>query len=504
MYSIVNSLVAWYLSRRWSEIDNFVLYSHDIQRKLLFQMLADSANTVFGRQYDFHKMKNTQDYKSAVPIHTYEDLKPYIERNMHGEQQILWHSDIEWFAKSSGTSSDKSKFIPVSKESLNEIHYKGGQDLLTFYFRNNPESKLFTGKSLIMGGSYSSLPRGDKIRVGDVSAVMMQNMSMLGNLFRAPDLEIALMNEWEEKIEKIVHTTINENITQIAGVPSWTLVLLKRILTITGKSNILDIWPNLELYTHGGVNFMPYQSQFDNILGRNKIKYYQVYNASEGFFSIQDRNNSDDMLLMLDYGIYYEFMPIEELAKGSPRTLSLYEIELNKNYAPIITTNSGLYRYIIGDTIRFTSTSPYRIQVTGRTKAYINTFGEELIVDNTDKALTQACKQTNAVLHEYTVAPIYFTDKDNGAHEWIIEFEKEPKNLIQFTEILDTQLQAINSDYEAKRYKNIALRLPIIHNAPKGTFYTWMKSRGKVGGQNKVPRLSNERTYINDILKLIL
>jgi len=496
--------VAWYLSRRWSEIDNFVLYSHDIQRKLLFQMLADSANTVFGRQYDFHKMKNTQDYKSAVPIHTYEDLKPYIERNMHGEQQILWHSDIEWFAKSSGTSSDKSKFIPVSKESLNEIHYKGGQDLLTFYFRNNPESKLFTGKSLIMGGSYSSLPRGDKIRVGDVSAVMMQNMSMLGNLFRAPDLEIALMNEWEEKIEKIVHTTINENITQIAGVPSWTLVLLKRILTITGKSNILDIWPNLELYTHGGVNFMPYQSQFDNILGRNKIKYYQVYNASEGFFSIQDRNNSDDMLLMLDYGIYYEFMPIEELAKGSPRTLSLYEIELNKNYAPIITTNSGLYRYIIGDTIRFTSTSPYRIQVTGRTKAYINTFGEELIVDNTDKALTQACKQTNAVLHEYTVAPIYFTDKDNGAHEWIIEFEKEPKNLIQFTEILDTQLQAINSDYEAKRYKNIALRLPIIHNAPKGTFYTWMKSRGKVGGQNKVPRLSNERTYINDILKLIL
>ncbi|MBN8784739.1 MAG: hypothetical protein ABS85_05755 [Sphingobacteriales bacterium SCN 48-20] len=473
----------------------------DAQREVLQDLVTSAQYTEFGRKYKFSELFTVKAFKEAVPVHEYDDLKPYIERIMQGEQYILWNSPVNWFAKSSGTSSDKSKFIPLSEESLQDCHYKGAKDVLTMYYQFNPESVLLTGKGLVLGGSHNINPMNSEAQYGDLSAVLLQNSPFWAHWLRTPDLSIALMDEWESKIEKLAESTIKENVTSISGVPTWTLVLFRRILEITGKSCIADVWPALELYMHGGVSFTPYREQFAKLIGKN-INYLEMYNASEGFFAAQERPGDDGMLLFTDHGIFMEFMPVSEYGKKHPQTLSLNDVEVGKNYALIISTNGGLWRYILGDTIQFVSTKPYRVRVSGRLKHYINAFGEEVIVDNTDKAIAEACRATGAVVNDYTAAPVYFSDGANGAHEWLIEFEKNPENLEAFVTELDKALQSINSDYEAKRHKSIALRMPVVHALEKGTFANWLRHRGKLGGQHKVPRLSNERKYLEEILAL--
>lgn len=473
----------------------------DAQREVLQDLVTSAQYTEFGRKYKFSELFTVKAFKEAVPVHEYDDLKPYIERIMRGEQYILWNSPVNWFAKSSGTSSDKSKFIPLSEESLQDCHYKGAKDVLTMYYQFNPESALLTGKGLVLGGSHNINPMNSEAQYGDLSAVLLQNSPFWAHWLRTPDLSIALMDEWESKIEKLAESTIKENVTSISGVPTWTLVLFRRILEITGKSNIADVWPALELYMHGGVSFTPYREQFAKLIGKD-INYLEMYNASEGFFAAQERPGDDGMLLFTDHGIFMEFMPVSEYGKKHPLTLSLNDVEVGKNYALVISTNGGLWRYILGDTIQFVSAKPYRVRVSGRLKHYINAFGEEVIVDNTDKAIAEACRATGAVVNDYTAAPVYFSEGSNGAHEWLIEFEKNPENLEAFVRELDKALQSINSDYEAKRHKSIALRMPVVHALEKGTFANWLRHRGKLGGQHKVPRLSNERKYLEEILAL--
>lgn len=472
----------------------------DAQREVLQDLVTSAQYTEFGRKYDFSRLFNVHSFKQAVPVHEYEDIKPYIERIMNGEQNILWNTPIYWFAKSSGTTSDKSKFIPISDESLQDGHYKASKDVLSLYYEYTPESELLTGKGLVIGGSHNINPMNNEAQYGDLSAVLLQNSPFWGHWLRTPDLSIALMDEWENKIEKLAESTINENVTSISGVPTWTLVLLKRILEITGKNSIKDVWPAIELYMHGGVSFTPYKQQFQKLIGKN-INYLEMYNASEGFFAAQDIHSEEGMLLFTDHGIFMEFMPVSEYGKKHPFTIGLQDVEIGKNYALVISTNGGLWRYIVGDTIQFVSLFPFRIKVSGRLKHYINAFGEEVIVDNTDKAIAEASKKTGVVVNDYTAAPVYFSDSSNGAHEWLIEFEKEPENTEAFAAELDAVLKNINSDYEAKRHKNIALRMPVIHSLPKGTFTEWLKSKGKLGGQHKVPRLSNERKYVDEILQ---
>ena len=430
------------------------------------------------------------------------DLKPYIQRIMDGEQNLLWNTPINWFAKSSGTTSDKSKFIPVSDESLEENHYKAAKDVLALYYDFNPESDLLSGKGLVIGGSHTVHRLNEETHYGDLSAVLLQNSPFYGGWIRTPELSVALMDDWEAKIEKIAQQTIQENVTSISGVPTWTIVLFKRILELTGKDSISEVWPQLELYIHGGVSFIPYREQFDKLIGK-RIHYIETYNASEGFFAAQDKPDAEVMLLFPDYGIFMEFMPVEEYGNEAPRTIGLADVEIGKNYALVISTNGGLWRYLIGDTIHFTSIEPYRIKVSGRLKHYINAFGEELIIDNTDKAIAEACEKTGALVNDYTAAPIYFSEDGNGAHEWLVEFEREPDSLSNFTAALDQSLKKLNSDYEAKRHKDIALRSPLLHNIQKGIFADWLKLKGKLGGQHKVPRLSNHRQYVEEILAMI-
>ncbi|HMZ88016.1 MAG TPA: GH3 auxin-responsive promoter family protein [Chitinophagales bacterium] len=470
----------------------------------VFQTLIDGGrDTVWGKQYDYASLRSLNDLKNRFPVQDYDTLKPYIDRIMQGEQQVLWHSHIAWFAKSSGTTSDKSKFIPVSSMALEECHFRGGRDVIAMYLHNNPESKLFDGKSLLMGGSHQINKLNQHSKYGDVSAVMMQNLPWAAKYAMTPSLEIALMDEWESKIEAMAHYTKNDNVTSIAGVPTWTIVLIRRLFELCGTDNVKDIWPNLELYIHGGVSFKPYRSQFNTLIRKDNMHYVETYNASEGFFAFQDRLGADDMLLMPDYGLFYEFIPMEEFDKEDPKTLSWGEVELGKNYAVVVSSNAGLWRYKIGDTIRFTSLYPHRVQVSGRVKHFINAFGEEVIVDNSDKAIAEASAQTGAKVVEYTAAPIYISGNEKGGHEWIIEFSTPPENIEQFTAILDATLKSINSDYEAKRHKDLALKMPVVHIARKGAFYDWLKSKGKLGGQHKIPRLSNERTYVDEILKFL-
>jgi len=469
------------------------------QREVLQDLVTTAQYTQFGHQYKFEKLFNLREFKNTVPVHAYDDIKPFIERMMQGDENVLWPTPVKWFAKSSGTTSDKSKFIPVSDESMKDGHYKASKDVLTLYYNNFPASDLLTGKSLVIGGSHNVYPLNDEIQFGDLSAVLMQNAPFWTNWIRTPELSVLLMDEWESKIEKLAETTIKENVTSISGVPTWNLVLFRRILELTGKQTIGEVWPELELYLHGGVSFVPYRKQFEKIIGK-QINYLEMYNASEGFFAAQDQPDEEGMLLFADHGIFYEFMPIEEYGKKFPDTIGLNKVELGKNYAIIISTNAGLWRYMVGDTIQFTSLFPFRIKVSGRLKHFINAFGEELIVDNTDKAIAIACEQTGANVNDYTAAPIYFSHSNNGAHEWLIEFEKDPLSLNDFVYELDTALKNLNSDYEAKRYKNIALRLPFVHPVPKGTFHEWLRSKDKMGGQHKVPRLSNDRSYVEEIL----
>lgn len=487
---------------RYSVIEEWMQDPIAAQREILQHLVTRAQYTEIGRKYNFSSLFNIRSFKKAVPIHEYDDLKPYIERMMNGEENILWDEKVQWFAKSSGTTSDKSKFIPVTEDSLEECHYQGAKDVLSIYYIKNPESDLLTGKGLVIGGSHQINQIDEETHFGDLSAVLLQNTPFWGQWLRTPELSIALMDEWETKIEALAQSTIIENVTSISGVPTWTLVLIKRILEITGKSTLKEVWPNLELYIHGGVSFTPYKDQFKKLIGED-IHYIEIYNASEGFFAASPDSTKEDMLLFLQHGIFYEFMPVEDYGKPEPRTCGLHNVELNKNYALIITTNGGLWRYLIGDTIQFTSLNPFRIQITGRLKHYINAFGEEVIVDNSDNAIAIASKKTGAIVNDYTAAPVYFSDNSNAAHEWLIEFEKAPEDFDAFVKELDAALKTVNSDYEAKRHKDIALRLPVVHKLEKGCFNAWLKSKGKLGGQHKVPRLCNDRKYIDDILQFI-
>lgn len=483
--------------RQWS-IDQWKDDPVPAQFAVWQDLLAAGQYTEFGRKYNFSQIQSLDDYKKAVPIQGYDDIKGFIERMMQGEENVLWNTPVHWYAKSSGTTSDKSKFIPISEESLKDNHYKASKDVLSLYYVSNPDSDLLTGKGLVIGGSHQINQFNEEVQYGDLSAVILQNSPFWSNWIRTPDLSIALMDEWEAKIEKLAHSTIQENVTSMAGVPTWLIVLLKRILQITGKENIKQVWPSLELYMHGGVSFVPYRQHFEKLIGA-PINYMEMYNASEGFFAAQDDLEEEGMLLMCDHGIFFEFMPVSEFDKDEPETIQLDEVELGKNYAPVITTNGGLWRYLLGDTIQFTSLSPFRIKVSGRIKHFINAFGEEVIVDNSDQAISTACKKTGAAVSDYTAAPIYFSEHGNGAHEWLIEFDQEPESLQQFVTEMDAALKSINSDYEAKRHKDIALRMPEVRVLPKGTFAAWLGSKGKLGGQHKVPRLSNERTYVEEI-----
>ena len=497
----VNTIISWLLKKRKHQMELFIKYPIDVQNELLMRLIQFAKSTEFGEQHHFSLIRSYEDFAAQVPIQQYESIEPLIDRCRRGEQHLFWPTKIKWFAKSSGTTNAKSKFIPVSDEAIEYCHFKAGKDMLCLYINNNENAELFNGKGLRLGGS-STIYEDNNTYFGDLSAIMIENMPFWADFSSAPKQETALMSEWETKIEAIINETIHENITSLVGVPSWMLVLLNRILEKTGKNHMLEVWPNLEVYFHGGVNFNPYREQFKKIIPKEDFKYYETYNASEGFFALQDQNNSLDLLLMLDYGIFYEFIPMDTYCGEDSKAIPLSQVEKHTNYAVVITTNGGLWRYLIGDTVKFTSLDPYRIRITGRTKHYINVFGEELMIENAEEALKIACLQTNATIIDYTVGPIYMEGKSKGGHEWIIEFSQAPQKLEDFTVLLDDALKAINSDYEAKRYNNMTLAIPKVHQAKKGLFYTWLKQRGKIGGQHKVPRLSNTRDVVEELLAL--
>lgn len=484
------------------QIELFIKYPHEVQKEWFDKLIAAAKDTEWGRIYGYDSVKSYSDYVNKVPLQDYNSLKPFIDRTRRGDQNILWSGQIKWFAKSSGTTGDKSKFIPVTDESLQECHYNGGRDMVAIHCNNNPTTMLFTGKNLALAGSYQVDEfENYESYSGDLSAIVIQNLPVWAEFLRAPDLSIALINDWEPKLDKIVYATMNENITSIAGVPSWLLVLLTRILELKGKKYISEVWPNLEVFFHGGVNFMPYKEQFKKLFNSDSVHFLELYNASEGFFGIQDQAHSDELLLMLDYGIYYEFIPMT-CWNNEKKAVPLAEVKLNTNYAIVISTSAGLWRYVLGDTVKFTSLSPYRFKITGRTKHFINAFGEELIIENAESALQIACEKSKAVIREYTAAPSYMNGVSGGAHEWMIEFEHQPENIGYFGDVLDNALKSLNSDYEAKRYNNFILRPPLIHTAKHGLFYIWMKQNNKLGAQHKVPRLSNDRKLMEELLKL--
>ncbi|WP_299106948.1 GH3 auxin-responsive promoter family protein [uncultured Winogradskyella sp.] len=498
---IVNSIASWFLKKRFHQIELFIKYPNEVQNELLFSLLKVARDTEIGRKYNFDSIKSYREFNQRIPIVNYEEFQPLIERSRNGEQNIFWPTSIKWFAKSSGTTNAKSKFIPVSTESLEDCHYAASKDLLCMYLNNNEDAQLFTGKSLRLGGS-KELYKEKGTVFGDLSAILIDNMPFWAEFSSTPSNRVSLMSDWETKMQAIVEETIEENVTSLAGVPSWMLVLLNNVLDKTGKDNLFDIWPNLEVYFHGGVSFDPYVEQYKAILPSNKFRYYEIYNASEGFFAIQDQNNSSDLLLMLDYGIFYEFIPMDSYKTLQQRVIPLSDVELNTNYAVLITTNAGLWRYKIGDTIKFVSLSPHRIKVTGRTKHHINAFGEELIIENAEMAFKSVCKQTAAEIVDYTAAPIFMEGKEKGAHEWIIEFKTPPADMSNFEILFDEELKALNSDYEAKRLNNMTLNKPKIHSARTNLFYDWLKDNDKLGGQHKVPRLSNSRVYLEELLRL--
>ena len=498
---IINSIASWILKKRIHQIELFLKYPHEVQEELLFGLLKQAEQTVLGKKYDFSSIKNYKTFSERIPVSSYEELEPYIEQTRQGAQNVFWNTNIKYFAKSSGTTNAKSKFIPVSNEALENNHYKASKDLLALYLNNNEDSQLFVGKSLRLGGS-KQLYENNNTFFGDLSAILIDNMPIWAEFSSTPSNKVSLMSDWETKLPAIIKESIQENVTSLAGVPSWMMVLLNHALATTGKNNLLEIWPNAEVYFHGGVSFDPYKEQYKKLFPKETFKYYEIYNASEGFFALQDLNHSNELLLMLDYGIFYEFIPMDTFGKIEQKTIPLSEVELNKNYALIITTNSGLWRYMIGDTLRFTSINPYRIRVTGRTKHHINVFGEELMVENTDVAIAKTCEILNCEVIDYTVAPIFMTEKSKGAHEWIIEFKKQPVDLEKFSQTLDKMLQELNSDYEAKRYNNMTLNPLVINIAREHLFYDWLKANDKLGGQHKVPRLSNERTYLESLLAM--
>lgn len=498
---IVHSVTAWFLKKRLGQINRFIQEPHLIQQNILLELVGQASKTEYGQKYNFSSIKNYSDFSKQVPCVVYEDIEPFIERSRRGIPNILWHSPIKWFAKSSGTTNAKSKFIPVSQQALQNCHYKAGKDMLCLYLNNNENSALFTGKSLRLGGSKELYGQNGTF-FGDLSAILIENLPFWAEYNCTPNHHISLMSEWESKMKAIVNQSIKKNVTSLVGVPSWMLVLLNKVLEATQKEHLLQVWPNLEVYFHGGISFAPYQKQYKNLIPSQNFKYYETYNASEGFFALQDQNNSDQMLLMLDYGIFYEFIPMDTFGTENQTIIPLWEVQKDTSYALVITTNSGLWRYVIGDTVRFTNLSPYRIKITGRTKHFINVFGEELIVENAEKALENACKLTHCSIMEYTVAPVFMQGKEKGGHQWLIEFETYPNDIEEFTTVLDNTLKNLNSDYEAKRYNNMTLNPPSVLIAKKGLFHQWLKNKDKLGGQHKIPRMSNTRQYIDELIQL--
>jgi len=499
---LITSIVNWLNVKRVHQFDLTRKYPAETQRDTFNKLINKAEDTVWGKAYKYNTFRTIKDFQAAVPLQTYNDIKPFIDRLRDGEENVLWPGEIKWYAKSSGTTNDKSKFIPVSKESLEECHFRGGRDVLAIYCNNHPDTFLFQGKTLTLGGSHKIDNYNNQSYYGDLSAILIENLPFWTEFIRTPSHEVALLDRFEEKLRRIAEETLKINVTSIAGVPSWSLVMIKHLLEYTGKKNLLEIWPNLELFIHGGVSFIPYREQFSKLIPSDKMNYLETYNASEGFFAIQDDLHDKSMLLMLDYGIFYEFIPAEQVNSNNPDTYTLDEVETDKNYAVVISTNSGLWRYIIGDTVKFTSLYPHKIIISGRTRHFINVFGEEVIVDNADKALRIACDKTGVEIIDYTAAPIFMTDKTQGAHEWLIEFVHPPSDMDYFIVLLDHALMSINSDYEAKRYLNMTLTKPVIHSAESGTFYRWLYEKGKLGGQNKVPRLSNDRNYLEELLEI--
>lgn len=493
---IFNSVASFFLKRRISQIELFKDYPIEVQQEVLRKMIVYSIDTEIGKKYDFKTIRHYNDFKERLPTVTYEEIYEDIERNRKGEQNIFWRTPIKWFAKSSGTTNAKSKFIPISFESLEDCHYKAGKDMLSLYFNNNVNSQLLVGKCLRLGGSREIYENNDSY-YGDLSAIMIDNLPFWAELSSTPSSKTSLIPEWEDKVKAIIKESMNQKVTSFAGVPSWMLSLLQQVIEKTGKDNILEIWQDAEVYFHGGVSFEPYRNLYNKLFPSKDFKYFEIFNASEGFFAIQDQNSSTELLLMLDYGIFYEFIPVNG---SESEIVSLADVRLNTNYEMVITTNSGLWRYKIGDTIKFTCLNPYRVKVTGRTKHFINVFGEELVVENAEMALSKTTELTKSEISNYTVGPIFMSDKTKGSHEWIIEFSKEPDDMNKFTEILDLSLQSLNSDYEAKRYKDSTLELPKIIKGRKNLFYDWLRSRNKLGGQNKIPRLSNSREYVEELL----
>jgi phenylacetate-coenzyme A ligase PaaK-like adenylate-forming protein len=502
--NLFGTLIAEYLKLRMGKIRQYMEHPLETQENLLSSFLQTARHTELGRRYGFESIRNADEFRQAVPVQTYEQFQPLIQRVIEGEEDVIWPGPVSWFAKSSGTTGDKSKFIPVTRESLETCHFRGPRDLMCMYAHNNPGTRVFSGKSLIMGGSQKVHELNSKVHYGDVSAVMMKNQPLLATWLRTPDLDIALMEDWEEKIEQMAQETVGQNITNLAGVPTWTLVLARRVLEISGRETLNEVWPNLELYMHGGVNFAPYRETFRRLIPDPAFRYYQTYNASEGFFAFQCENGAEDMLLALNNGIYYEFIPAGHFRDENPPTVGLDGVSCDRQYALVISTNAGLWRYKVGDTVQFTSVDPFRIKVSGRTKHFINAFGEEVIIENAEAAIAEAARRTGALVREFTVAPVYFEAGSNGCHQWLVEFEKAPADIREFTVLLDEALQSVNSDYEAKRYRDMALRRPELVVATDGLFYRWLKSRNKLGGQHKVVRLSNDRKYMEELLEMQL
>jgi hypothetical protein len=498
---IIHTIISWFLKKRLHQMQLFLTNPLEVQNDILMRLIATNHSCKFGKQHQFKQINDYHSFIKNIPLQNYESLAQYIDRMRNGEQHILITEKVKWFAKSSGTSNAKSKFIPITKSALEDNHYKAVKDLLAVYLNNNPQAKMFEGKGLRLGGS-SELYKESDTSFGDLSAIIIENLPIWADLKSTPKQKTALLAEWESKMEHIIAETIPENVTNLAGVPSWMLVLIKKILIDNKKENLLEIWPNLEVYFHGGVSFKPYKAQFKKLIPKANFKYYEIYNASEGFFAFQDQNNSDELLLLLDYGIFYEFIPMDNYNGLQSNTIPLEEVILDKNYALVITTNSGLWRYVVGDTVAFTSLNPYRIKVTGRTQHYINTFGEELIMDNAEKALAKTCKNFDAIVQEYTLAPVFMADNTKGKHQWLIEFVQKPKDINAFTKALDNALQNLNSDYEAKRYKDITLENLVITIAKNGLFYKWLEKHQKIGGQHKIARLQNDRILIDELLEM--
>ena len=499
---ILTSIISWLNVKRISEIELMRKYPHNVQEETFFKLIEKAKDTIWGKDHNYENIRSLDDFQKNVPLQDYEDIKPYINRLRDGERDLLWPGEIKWFAKSSGTTSDKSKFIPVSSEALEECHFQAGKDNIALFASRNPDTEIFSGKTLILGGSHNINNFTNQSYYGDLSAVLIQNLPFWAEFIRTPSIQTALMDKWDDKIDKLTEEAINVNVTTLAGVPSWMLVLAKNILKVTGKKTLKEVWPNLELFSHGGVSFTPYKEEFDRLIGYENMKYVETYNASEGFFSIQDSNDDNSMLLMLDYGIFYEFIDTNEIGNESCTIIGIKDVKLNVNYALIISTNSGLWRYEIGDTIKFTSLFPHKIKVTGRIKHFINAFGEELIIDNAEQAVQKACQDSGAVIIEYTACPIYMSNNQKGAHQWLFEFSKNPIDMEFFMEILDNKLKDLNSDYEAKRFKDISLEQPKYNILKEGVFYAWLKNKDKLGGQHKIPRLANHRQYVEELLSL--